>query len=82
MKLTEKEIETKVINVVSTELQIENSKVHPNSNFKDDLGVDSLDLTELSIAFEDEFAIEIPDSDFDQFTTVSNVVAYIKKRLD
>ena len=80
MKLTEKEIKKKVINVVSTQLQIENPEIKLNSNFTDDLGADSLDLTELAIAFEDEFAIEIPDSDFDQFTTVENVVAYIKKR--
>lgn len=81
MKITEKEIEEKVVNVVSTQLQIEKKEVEPNSLFKDDLGADSLDLTELTIAFEDEFGLEIPDSDFDQLTTALNVVVYIKKRL-
>jgi acyl carrier protein len=81
MKLTGKEIETKVMNVVSTQLGIENSQIEPESLFKDDLGADSLDLTELTIAFEDEFGIDIPDSDFGQLTTVLNVVEYIKKRL-
>jgi acyl carrier protein len=81
MKLTEKEIEEKVINVVSTQLGIENSEVEPKSLFKDDLGADSLDLTELTIGFEDEFHLDIPDSDFDQLKSVFTVVEYMKKRL-
>ncbi len=81
MKLTEKQIEEKVINVVSTQLGVENSEIEPKSLFKDDLGADSLDLTDLTIGFEDEFGLEIPDSDFGQLTTVENVVEYIKKRL-
>jgi acyl carrier protein len=80
MTLTEKEIKEKVVDVVCTQLQIENSAIKSNSLFTDDLGADSLDLTELTIAFEDEFEIEIPDSDFDQLTTVENVARYIKKR--
>ena len=81
MTLTEKEIEEKVIKVVSDQLQVEQAEIGSNSLFTDDLGADSLDLTELTIAFEDEFELDIPDSDFDQLTTKATVVEYIKKRL-
>lgn len=81
MTLTEKEIEEKVIKVVSDQLQVEQSEIGPDSLFTDDLGADSLDLTELTIAFEDEFELDIPDADFDQLTTKATVVEYIKKRL-
>ena len=81
MTLTEKEIEEKVIKVVSDQLQVEQAEIGTNSLFTDDLGADSLDLTELTIAFEDEFELDIPDADFDQLTTKATVVEYIKKRL-
>ena len=64
-----------------TQLQVEKSEIGPNSLFTDDLGADSLDLTELAIAFEDEFELDIPDSDFDQLKTKVSVMEYIKKCL-
>ncbi|MBM7644913.1 acyl carrier protein [Scopulibacillus daqui] len=79
---TKEQIEEKVRDVVSSQLQVEPSKVQGSSLFVDDLGADSLDLTELAIAFEDEFDIEIPDSDFGQLSTVSGAINYIIGRLD
>lgn len=79
--LTKERIEEKVRNVVCSQLQVEASEVKPSSLFGDDLGADSLDLTELAIGFEDEFGIEIPESDFTELSTVANVVDYIAGRL-
>lgn len=79
--LTKDQIEAKVMNVVCAQLQVEASEVRPDSLFVDDLGADSLDLTELAVAFEDEFDLEIPDSDFSQLATVAGVVDYIGRRL-
>ena len=79
--LTKEQIQEKVLSVVCTQLQVERSEVKMTSLFVDDLGADSLDLTELAVAFEDEFNIEIPDSDFGQLATVAGVVEYISHRL-
>lgn len=79
--LTKEQIQEKVLSVVCTQLQVDRSEVKMTSLFVDDLGADSLDLTELAVAFEDEFDIEIPDSDFGQLATVSGVVEYISHRL-
>ena len=46
--------------------------------FIDDLGADSLDIVELIMALEEEFDIEIPDSDAEKVVTVGDVVEYIK----
>lgn len=78
---TKEQIQEKVLGVVCTQLQVERSEVQMTSLFVDDLGADSLDLTELAVAFEDEFSIEIPDSDFGQLATVAGVVDYIAHRL-
>lgn len=79
--LTKQQIEEKVLKVVCSQLDAEPQEVNSGSRFVDDLGADSLDLTELAIAFEDEFEIEIPDADFGQLSTVANVFSYIEKRL-
>ena len=45
----------------------------------DDLGADSLDIVELIMALEEEFDIEIPDTDAEKIVTVGDVVEYIKE---
>ncbi|KPV40530.1 acyl carrier protein [Alicyclobacillus ferrooxydans] len=79
--LTKEQIAERVRNVVVNYLQVTAESVTPDSHFVDDLGADSLDLTELAVAFEDEFDLEIPDADFGQLATVAGVVAYLDKRL-
>lgn len=46
----------------------------------DDLGLNSLDLVNLSCIVEDEFDIEIPDRAIKDFKTVGDVVAFIEKQ--
>ncbi|EJY55467.1 acyl carrier protein [Alicyclobacillus hesperidum URH17-3-68] len=79
--LNKQQIEERVRKVVVNQLQVDAAEVKPDSLFVDDLGADSLDLTELAVAFEDEFDIEIPEADFGQLSTVEGVVQYISGRL-
>jgi len=78
---TREAIQTQVIKAAASQLQIGAEEIEPTSRFVDDLGADSLDLTELAIAFEDAFEIEIPDSDFGYLSTVAGVVDYLAQRL-
>ena len=48
------------------------------ANFVEDLGADSLDTVELIMAFEEEFDIEIPDTEAEKIKTVQDVVNYIE----
>lgn len=45
--------------------------------FQKDLGLDSLDTVELVMAIEEEFAIEIPDSEADKILSCSDAISYI-----
>jgi acyl carrier protein len=45
-------------------------------------GVDSLDLVELSMAYEDEHGIDIPERDMDGLKTVGDLVSYIERRVN
>jgi len=45
----------------------------------DDLGVDSLDLIELTMSLEDKFNIEISDEDIDSANTVGEFVSMVTR---
>jgi NADH dehydrogenase (ubiquinone) 1 alpha/beta subcomplex 1 len=51
--------------------------VTPEAHFEKDLGLDSLDVVELVMALEEEFGIEIPDSEADKIASISDAVSYI-----
>ena len=63
--------------MVADNLGVEESKITENASFKDDLGADSLDLFELTMALEDEYGIEIPAEDLEKSVTVGDVVEYV-----
>ena len=49
----------------------------PSATFKEDLDLDSLDGVELVMAIEEEFGIEIPDSEAEKITSIATAVEYI-----
>ena len=53
----------KMKELIADQLSIDAGTVTEESSFKDDLGVDSLDLFQLVMALEDEYSIEIPSED-------------------
>ena len=52
-------------------------QVTPNSNFQKDLGLDSLDTVEVVMAFEEEFAVEIPDVEADKILSTADAIEYL-----
>ena len=76
MKL--EEIQKKLKDIVVDRLNVEESQIKPEASFVEDLGADSLDIVELIMGIEEEFDIEIPDSDAEKVVTVGDVVDYIK----
>lgn len=68
----------KIKQIVVEQLGVEEEEVKMKSSFIDDLGADSLDIVELIMALEEEFDLEIPDSEAEKITTVEDVVEYIK----
>jgi acyl carrier protein len=70
----------KIKNIVAEQLDVDESEVVPDANFVDDLGADSLDLTELIMAMEDEFGLEIDDEEAQNLRTVNDAIKYIESR--
>ncbi|BDA40973.1 probable acyl carrier protein, mitochondrial [Coccomyxa sp. Obi] len=67
----------RVLNVVKNFDKVDPSKVTPTASFQKDLGLDSLDTVEVVMAFEEEFAVEIPDSEADKILSTSDAINYI-----
>ncbi|MDD7643247.1 MAG: acyl carrier protein [bacterium] len=70
----------KLQEIIAGQLGIEAAEVQAESNFKDDLNADSLDLFEMIMAMEEEFGVEIPSDDLDQIATVQDVMDYLKNK--
>lgn len=68
----------KIQEIVAEQLDVPQEQVTPEASFVDDLGADSLDLTELIMAMEDEFEIEIDDDEAQKLRTVQDVIKYIE----
>ena len=78
-------IQERLTRVVVDRLGVDENQVVPEASFTEDLNADSLDLVELIMAIEEEFAsegqpLEITDEDAEKIRTVQHAVDYIKAR--
>lgn len=73
-------IEEKVIGIVSEQLNIPKEDIKMDSDLVANLKADSLDLVELVMEFEDEFGVQIPESDQEKIKTVGDAIKYITEK--
>ena len=57
----------------------ENTPMSMESTLVEDLGLSSLEVINIVLAFEDEFGIEIPERIIPTMHTVGDIVAYLEK---
>lgn len=73
--------EERLIEIISHQLGIDADNVTPDASFMEDLGADSLDTVELVMALEEEFDLEIPDSDAEKIQTVQDALDYLDEHV-
>ena len=71
------EILTRVKDVVSNVLKVENSEITNESNFIFDLGADSMQSVELVAGFEEEFDIEMDQDKALEVQSIEDAVNFI-----
>ncbi|HDR8947291.1 TPA: acyl carrier protein [Burkholderia vietnamiensis] len=69
-------IEQRVKKIIFEQLCINEPVIDNGASLSGDLCADSLDIVEMTMTLEDEFGIEIPDSEMLQLTTVQSVIDY------
>lgn len=74
------DVAEKVKKIIVEQLGVSADEVKPAASFVEDLGADSLDLTELIMAMEEEFDIEIADDDAQKLLKVEDAINYIESK--
>ena len=70
----------KVIQMVADQFMMDESEVTADTVFVDDLGADSLDVVELTMALEEEFSLpETPEEELMNIHTVGDLANYISR---
>ncbi len=73
----------KLCKLIAEQFGVEPETVTADTAFVDDLGADSVDLMDLSMALEDEFGMEEMDSeDIESIVTVGDLHKYMQEHLD
>ena len=71
----------KVIDILADFTTLEKNMITEKSSLVTDLGLSSLDVINVVVAFEDEFDIEIPDQKIKELVTVGDIVEYLEKNI-
>lgn len=71
----------KVKTIIADQLAIDEDSITMESNVIDDLGADSLDVVDVLSQLQDEFSIDVPDSEIENMKTIGDIVNYIENNL-
>lgn len=71
----------RAIRVIAEQLGLMDDMVTPEKSIVADLGADSLDLVEITMSLEDEFALVIEDDDAEKCVTVADALALLDRLL-
>ncbi len=71
----------KVKSIIANQLRLEADDIADDASLIEDLGADSLDLVDIIMAFESEFNTTVPEEDFSELRTVSDLADYISSHV-
>lgn len=71
----------KVIDILADFTTLEKDMITEKTSLVTDLGLSSLDVINVVVAFEDEFDIEIPDQKIKELVTVGDIVEYLERNI-
>ena len=75
----DKKIEEVARQVISKLIHVASDKIDPNAHFIKDLGVDSIDAIQLSVALEKNFNITIDDTVINELSTINSTVKVVSQ---
>lgn len=73
-------VKDKVFKMVAEQFMVEEETISEDTSFTDDLGADSLDIVELTMALEEEFSLpDTPDDELLKIRTVGDLADFISR---
>ncbi len=70
----------KVRDIIVETLSCDAADIKPETNLIEDLGADSLEIVELSMALQEDLGVAIEDEDLEKIRTVQDILDYIKSK--
>ena len=77
--MTRIDVENRITEIISDKLGVRKEEITLHSDFRRDLSADSLDISELIMNLEDEFSINVPETEIVNMKLVGDVVDYVEK---
>ena len=77
----ESEVFERIREYLADQLDVDPEKITPDSDIVEDFGADSLDVVDMITTLSDEFGVDIPDEEIENFHTVGDVVQYVEDRI-
>jgi acyl carrier protein len=74
------DVAERVRKIIVMHLAAEEARITEDAKFIGDLGADSLDVFEVTMSFEEEFDIDIPDHAVEKIVTVGDAIAFIRAK--
>ncbi len=71
----------KIIEILSEFTELSTEEMNENTELVNDMGLNSLDVVNVIVAFEDEFNIEIPDRIIKDLRTIGDISKYIEENV-
>ena len=73
----------KIREIIANTLEIDDvESITMETSIMNDLEADSLDAVEIMMAIEDEFGVEIPDEDAENFRNIGDIVSYVEQKIE
>ena len=81
MRPDREEVMEKVRAHLAEELGVDRGSIDDDTNFKDDLDADSLDLYELVMELEDTYGVKMSEQEAEGIHTVGEAVDFVTERI-
>ena len=74
-------VEKEIVRIISEVSGYDEEEITPESNFFDDLEIDSIKAIEITVAIEKKFKISVRDEDVPNITTVKHAMELVHRML-
>lgn len=80
--MNEKELRRKVIdNLISIAPELDPATLQPDELLRKQVDLDSFDWLRFLLALHEQLAVDIPEADYHQLTTLNRLIAYLNSKI-
>lgn len=80
--MAENNLEKEIISIISDISGFDVEEINPETNFYQDLEIDSIKAIEVTVALEKKYKISVRDEDVPNITTVKQAIEMVAKLID